>query len=246
MPIIEELLLDDYSFEEAEAIQLKYQSLLKEIPKNKYFKNFKAIKTVVGVDISYYKKEKEEYGVACAVVWSLNRAKVESFCFAHDKIKFPYKPGFLGFRECKLLAKVILKLSNRGNIIMCDGHGKIHPKRFGGAVHLGYALDTPTIGVAKNPYIGYYNGNNLKSIKGNKSPIWSSDRKIGTENLPKELLGYIMCLKDGSKPVFISIGYKTTLKIALKVCLISTTEHRQPEPLYLADKFSRKEVINYF
>ena len=65
------------------------------------------------------------------------------------------------------------------------------------------------------------------------------------ENQSNELLGYMVCLDDGSKPVFISEGYKTNLDIALKVCFRATIGHRQPEPLYLADYFSRKEVNNY-
>ncbi len=245
MPIIQELLVDDYSFKQAEAIQVKYQNLIIQLPQNKHIKDFKAIKTIVGVDISYYEKGKIDYGVACVVVWNFNQKKAESYYFAKELIKFPYKPGFLGFRECKLLAKVISKLPNKPDLIMCDGHGKIHPRRFGEAVHLGLALNISTIGVAKNPYVGYCNWHKIQLIKGNKSLIWAKDPEITTENSLNELLGYVVCLNDGSKPVFISNGYNTTLDIALKVCLESTKEHRQPEPLYLADKLSRKEVNNY-
>ena len=245
MPIIQELLVDDYSFEQAEAIQVKYQNLIIQLPQNKHIKDFKAIKTIVGVDISYYKKGKIDYGVACAVVWNLNQKKAESYYFAKGLVKFPYKPGFLGFRECKLLAKVISKLPNKPDLIMCDGHGKIHPRRFGEAVHLGFALNISTIGVAKNPYVGYYNWHKFQLIKGNKALIWAKDPKITIKNSSNELLGYAICLNDGSKPVFISVGYKTTIDIALKISLITTKGHRQPEPLYLADHLSRERIKNY-
>ncbi len=245
MPIIHELLIDSYSKEQAEVLQIKYQDLVTQPFKNEYIKTFKSVKKIVGADISFFIKDNKNYGVACAVIWNLHLRKMESFYFAKDLIQFPYKPGFLGFRECKLLAKVILKIPNKPSIIMCDGHGKIHPRRFGEAVQLGFALNTPTIGVAKNPYVGYYKWPKIQLIKGNKAPIWANDPEIPTESSSNELLGYATCLKNGSKPVFISTGYKITLESALKICLESTTEHRQPEPLYLADKLSRKEVNNY-
>ncbi len=245
MPIIQELLIDDYSFEQAEAIQVKYENLINQLTENKTITTYNSMKKILGVDISYYKKKNNDFGVACAVVWDLNQKKIESYCFANDQIDFPYKPGFLGFRECKLLAKVISKLPDKPNLVMCDGHGKIHPRRFGEAVHLGFALKIPTIGVAKNPYIGYYKWNNIQLIKGNKAPIWVNNPEIANEDSSNELLGYAICLKNGSKPVFISTGYKTKIEAALSICLETTKEHRQPEPLYFADKLSRKEVSNY-
>ncbi|MFX0002669.1 MAG: endonuclease V [Candidatus Hodarchaeota archaeon] len=245
MSIIQELLLDNYSFEQAERIQVKYQNLILKIQKSAYLEAINTINTVTGVDISYYKKEEKDFGLACAVVWNLNQKKVENYYFANQEIKFPYKPGFLGFRETNLLAKVIRKLPIKPKIIMCDGHGKIHPRRFGEAVHLGFALDISTMGVAKNPYIGYYHWKDIQLIKGNKSPIWANEPEILNKSTSNELLGYAICLKNGSKPVFVSEGYKINLDLALEICLFTTKEHRQPEPIFLADKLSRKEVSNY-
>ena len=237
----EELLRNNYSFEQAELIQTKYQNEIKRLRKDDII-NIKSIKTVAGVDISYYYDEGKEKGVACAVLWNLEQNRKEEHYFVHDLINFPYKPGFLGFRECNLLFKAISKLPNNPDLIMCDGHGKIHPRRFGEAVHLGFVLNIPTIGIAKNPYIGYFNKNEIKKSKGNKVPVWAKNREIIDENSSNELLGYATCLNDGSKSVFVSIGYKTTIDIALKICLITTKGHRQPEPLYLADHLSRERV----
>jgi len=144
-----------------------------------------------------------------------------------------------------MLAKVISKIPDKPDIIMCDGHGKIHPKRFGEAVHFGYALNMPSIGIAKNPFIGYSEWPKIEKTKGKKSPIWAENPKNLTEKQLNELLGYAVCLNDGSKPVFISEGYRTNLDIALKISLDTTIGHRQPEPLYLADYLSRKEVNNH-
>ncbi len=241
----EELLKNNYSFEQAELIQIKYQNKIKSIRKEDNIGDIKSIKTIAGVDISYFYDGDKENGVACAVLWNLEKNKEEKHCFAQDLINFPYKSGFLGFRECKLLFKAIAKLPNSPDLIMCDGHGKIHPRRFGEAVHLGFALNIPTIGIAKNPYIGYFNKNEIQKNKGNKTPVWAKDPENVDENSSNELLGYAICLNDGSKPVFMSVGYKTTIDIALKICLITTKGHRQPEPLYLADHLSRERTRSY-
>ena len=240
-----ELLRDDYSFEQAKSLQIKYQNILKRIHLDKKFSNIKDITIIAGVDISYYVRRNDEYGVACAVGWNIKNKQMETYHFSHGIVKFPYKSGFLGFRECKLITKAILKLPNKPDLIMCDGHGKIHPRRFGEAVHLGLVLNIPCIGVAKNPFIGFSNWNNIEKFKGNKAPIWAKNPNNTLNNISNELLGYAVCLKDNSKPVFISEGYKITLDTALKVCLYTAKEHRQPEPLYLADALSKNKSKTY-
>jgi deoxyribonuclease V len=242
MSIIQELVIDNYSLEQAKALQIKYQNLLNQPTEKVNLITSKRIKIIVGLDISYFIKNNIEFGVACAVIWDFNQKLMKSYYFAEDRINFPYKPGFLGFRECKLLAKAISKLPCRPDLIMCDGHGKVHPKRFGEAVQLGFALNMPSIGIAKNPFFGHYSWQYNKCIKGNKSPIWEINPELVSKNTSNELLGYKICLNDDVKPVYISTGYKISLDTAIKVSLESTKEHRQPEPLYLADKLSRKEI----
>ncbi|MFX0083917.1 MAG: endonuclease V [Candidatus Hodarchaeota archaeon] len=244
MTFKEELLGNNYSFEQAELIQIKYQNLINIISKDD-IDNIKLIKTIVGVDISYYHDGDKEYGVACAVLWNIEHDIKEEHNFARDLINFPYKPGFLGFRECKLLTKAISKLPIQPDLIMCDGHGKIHPRRFGEAVHLGFALNIPTIGIAKNPFIGYFNKNGIKKTKGFKIPVWAKNPENISKTSLNDLLGYAICLNDGSKPVYISVGYKTTIEIALKISLITAKGHRQPEPLYLADRLSKQKAKSY-
>ncbi len=125
---------------------------------------------------------------------------------------------------------------------MCDGHGKIHPRNFGEAVQLGFALDIPSIGIAKRFFVGYLDQKEIKRIKGHKTQIWANDPNNLSKNRPNEILGYKICLSNGSRPVYISAGYKIALALALQVSLISTKDHRQPEPVYMADLLSRNEV----
>lgn len=237
-----ELFQIDLTLDEAERLQEKYSQKLKD-QEHKILNllDIKEINWVVGVDVSYYNESHEEWGVACAVLWSLEEKKMKSYKISKDIVKFPYKAGFLGFRECNLIGQALEKLSSLPDIIMCDGHGFIHPKRFGEAIQLGFALDIPTIGVAKSPFIGFTDFKNFKRKKGNKIPIWALNPQLST-GISQELLGNAVCLNDGMKPVFISAGYKTTLNIAIETALKTTLNHRQPEPLYLSDKISKQLI----
>jgi len=237
-----ELLRTNISLGEAMKIQKKYSRMLKELDQRiTKITGIEQIKWIAGVDISYFKERDEEWGTSCAVLWSLAEKKIKSYKISKGILKFPYKAGFLGFRECNLIAQALEKLDPLPDIIMCDGHGFIHPKRFGEAVQLGFALDIPTIGVAKSPFIGFTDLKNFKRKKGNKVPIWALDPQLST-GMSQELLGNAVCLNDGMKPVFISAGYKTTLNIAIETALKTTKKHRQPEPLYLADYFSKQNI----
>jgi len=239
-----ELLQINLTLDEAERLQEKYSQKLKhQEHKILDILDFKEINWVGGVDVSYYNESYEEWGVACAVLWSLDEKKMKSYKVSRGIVKFPYKAGFLGFRECNLIAQALEKLSPLPDIIMCDGHGVIHPKRFGEAVQLGFVLDIPTIGVAKSPFIGFKDLKNFERKKGNKVPIWALDPKL-SPGMSQELLGSAVCLNDDMKPVFISAGYKTTLNIAIETTLKTTINHRQPEPLYLSDKISKQCIKN--
>jgi deoxyribonuclease V len=241
----DDLLRNDYSIEEAKLLQLKYKQIIEREQENAFIKNVEDINSVVGVDISYYRHGSDEFGVACAVAWNVEKQRVEKKAFVQDTINFSYKPGFLGFRECKLMAKSISRLSYIPDLIMCDGHGIIHPRNFGEAVQLGYSLNTPCIGVAKNPYIGYSKWKKMERYKGNITPIWAMKPKSKTSSPRNDLLGYAVCLNDRSKPVFISVGYKITLDNAVAISLATSLDHRQPEPLYMADRLSRGEVQKF-
>lgn len=239
------LLKDRYSTEEAKALQMKYKSeIQKESFEKLNIRDLEKIKFIVGVDISYYSNKNQEFGVACAVLWDIKEKKVIEKVFAEDEIHFPYVAGYLGFRECRLFSKAILKLKENYDLIMCDGHGKIHPRRFGEAVQLGVALNAPTIGVAKSPFIGYSEWERMERRKGNKTPIWDNNPPQMNSG-KRELLGYAICLRNGSKPVFVSEGNKVNIDLALKITLKTSNEHhRLPEPLFLADFYSRQKLPN--
>lgn len=237
-----ELLRDDLTFEQAEILQEKYRMIMKEqIEQGLDAIDLSEIKWIAGADISYLEINAKEWGVACAVLWNFEKNQMEEYKISKGLIRFPYKAGFLGFRECKLMTEAINLLNISPDVILCDGHGIIHPKRFGEAVQLGFVLDIPSCGIAKNSFVGYSEWKQLSRKRGNKLPVWTRNPKSDAST-SLELLGYAICLADDTKPVFISTGYKTSLYEMLNLCLKTNFGHRQPEPLYLADRFSRYEI----
>ncbi|MHA1669801.1 MAG: endonuclease V [Promethearchaeota archaeon] len=226
-----ELIKTVNNIREAKNIQKKYSKIIetsnlatKDLP------TWDLINYIVAIDISYFNRENVEYGVACAVLWDFKLNKIAQHAIQYDIVNFSYIPGFLGFREIPLMVKALQKIKIKPDIIICDAHGIIHPRKFGEATHIGYALNTPSIGIAKNPFVGKCNWKSLKRLKGEKVPI------IDNQNF----LGYAICLADNQKPVFISIGYRIEIELAIKIALHLIKDHKQPEPLYLADKISRE------
>ncbi len=241
-----ELLNDKLSLEEAETLQKKYQKVLEQeqlVKKNAYRTGIH-FNGICGVDVAYKKIGNQELGVSCASLWDISQKRELEFAISVDFIGFPYKPGFLGFRECRLMAESIWNLTKSPDIIMCDGHGIIHLRQFGEAVQLGYALKIPTFGVAKNPFVGYSKWNTLKRVKGNKTAVWSEnpDNCLEANN---QALGFAVCLENDQKPVFISIGYDISIECAIELSLKLSGNHRQPEPLYIAHSRSKTKINNY-
>jgi len=82
---------------------------------------------------------------------------------------FPYIPGLLAFREAPAILKVLGRLSGKPQVLICDGHGIAHPRRFGLASHVGLLASLPTIGCGKSRLCGSYA--EPASSRGSSSPL---------------------------------------------------------------------------
>lgn len=72
------------------------------------------------------------------------------------KLKLPYIPGLLNFREVPHYITLLNEVKNHPDykkyvpdIIMVDGNGILHTRGCGAACQLGYLADIPCLGVAK-------------------------------------------------------------------------------------------------
>ncbi len=212
------------------------------------------IRWVTGVDVSYPNDLGTRQSICCAVTWDLVTGREEECGYSRGEPGFPYEPGYLGFREVDLMVSAIQQLNRTPDVIMVDGHGLVHPRGYGEAVHLGNVLEIPTFGVAKNPFVGYCTWKGLKRVKGNRTDIIGFRDRVTSEYGPLGMekgeeessdgikLGEAVCLGDDRKPVFISTGWGITLEACVRIALSCTGDHRQPEPLFLADFYSRVEL----
>lgn len=182
------------------------------------------VSLVAGVDIGFENQGK--ISRAAIVILSYPELELIEKQITRVKTTFPYIPGYLSFREIPAALKAFEKLQNVPDIILCDGQGIAHPRRFGLACHLGLWTDLPTIGVAKSRLIGVYDepGNR----KGNWTPLMDND----------ELIGAVLRTRDNVSPVYVSIGHKTDLKTAIKYTLGCTTKYRLPETTRWAHKLA--------
>ena len=145
---------------------------------------------------------------------------------------FPYVPGLLSFREVPALLEALDRLPAAPDVILCDGHGYAHPRRFGLACHLGLWLDTPTIGVAKSRLTGSHDEPGPE--KGDVAWLLA-----GKGESPRERLGAVLRTRARVKPVYVSAGHRISLRTALALTLACATRYRLPEPTRLADKLSK-------
>ena len=113
---------------------------------------FGTINTVAGVDIGL----KKDIALASVVVLSFPELQVVDSVVTASPVRFPYIPGLLSFREIPPLLTAFDQLQTAPDLVIVDGQGIAHPRRFGLASHLGLILDKPTIGCAKSRLWGRY------------------------------------------------------------------------------------------
>ena len=175
---------------------------------------------IAGVDMSVRKAA----GMAIGAVVVLNYPELEvvEMKIAQGKLDFPYIPGLLSFRELPVILNACEKLDTNPDLILVDGQGIAHPRRFGLASHLGLFLDTPTIGCAKSRLCGSY------AAPGDE--VGSHTEMIDDG----ETIGVALRTKHRVKPIYISIGHKIDLGTAIHWVLACCRGYRLPEPTRLA------------
>jgi len=181
---------------------------------------------VAGVDIAYSKNAR--VGYAAVVVTRLPKGKIVQVHTAESAVGYPYRPGLLAFREGPLTVAVLKKLTCRPDVILFDGAGIAHPRRFGLASHLGVLFDIPTVGCAKTSLFSGYDEPGPKS--GDFTPLM----------LENEVLGASLRTRVGVQPVFVSPGHRADLSGAIDLVLATVTRYRLPEPIRQAHRVANE------
>lgn len=168
------------------------------------------------------------------ILWDTKNKMIVEQQVALRKLLFPYIPGLLSFREAPAILAAMAKCNRKPDVVMCDGHGLAHPRRFGIACHVGVLTRIPSMGCAKSRLVGEF------KIPGNK-------RGSGSKLMLKgEVVGSVLRTKDGTNPVFISLGHKMDLWTAKKIALQCGEGYRIPEPTRLSDRLVAREKKERF
>jgi deoxyribonuclease V len=180
------------------------------------------VASVAGIDLGY----DIEKNISRAVIAVLNFPQLDLIETqdAAMPTPFPYIPGLLSFREIPVLIEAVEKLTNVPDLILYNGVGIAHPRRFGIASHAGVVTGIPSIGVAKSLLVGRVP--TLGQERGSTVPIIDRGEQIGTA----------LRTRTGVQPVYVSVGHRISLPTAVEYVLRCTTHYRLPETTRIANR----------
>lgn len=172
-----------------------------------------------GVDAAY----NGDVAYAACVVMD-GRLKMIESASAYVRIRFPYIPGYLMFREAPVI-EAAARQASCYDVLFVNGHGVAHPRGCGLASCVGLDLDIPTIGVARRRLVG-----DVGDMRGGWSPLILDDEVVGAE------------VEVGVSRVYVSVGHKISMETSVQIVHKVTAEGRFPEPLRRAHMEAAKMV----
>lgn len=174
-----------------------------------------APRLVAGADVSAERFSRRGYaGVVTLDAGTLET--VEEAGAASDLV-FPYVPGYLAFRELPVVAHAWERLRLRPDVVVFDGHGLAHPRRFGLACYGGLLLDVPSVGCAKSLLVGTH------------GPL-ADERGATAEIIHQgEVVGMALRTRRGCRPLYVSPGHRMDLETAVRLVLALAPRWREPE-----------------
>jgi deoxyribonuclease V len=186
---------------------------------------FEDIRYVVGADMAF--DPETQVAFAGVIVYRFPSLEEVERRMARRKLRFPYVPGLLSFRECPVLLAAFARLRTEPDLILIDGHGRAHPRRFGIACHIGILFDKPTIGCAKSRLVGEHQEPGKKA--GSSTPLL----------LQGERLGVVLRTRDDVKPIYVTTGHRVSLDSAVGLVKQCVDGFRIPKPTREADHYVR-------
>ena len=188
------------------------------------------VRLVAAADVAYVERAPAwaaSTARAAVVVMSYPALEVVEHHVVQAPVTFPYVPGLLSFREIPALALALERVQSEPGLLLVDGQGYAHPRRFGLACHLGLLTGVPTIGCAKSRLCG-------------EAPEPAPERGSMTELRDSgETIGLVVRTKARVKPLFVSTGHRIGLPEAAEWVLRLAPTHRLPDPARLADALSK-------
>lgn len=173
------------------------------------------VRHVAGIDVGF--EQSGSVTRAAVAVLALPGLELVESAIARLPTRFPYVPGLLSFREAPAVLEALQRLAIAPDLILYDGQGLAHPRRFGIASHVGLLSDIPMIGVAKTRLVGEH------SAVANQRGEWAELTDRG------EVIGAVLRTRTGVKPLYVSIGHRLSLATSIRWVMACTARYRLPE-----------------
>jgi deoxyribonuclease V len=187
------------------------------------------VRRIAGVDVSVDRVRGRATGAV--VVLSCPELAPLEVSVVDAPLTFPYVPGLLSFRETPVLREAFRAIEGPVDLLLVDGQGYAHPRRFGIACHLGLLLDVPTIGVAKSRLIGTHDEPAAEA--GSRRDLLDGG----------EVIGGVVRTRSGVRPLYISAGHRISLREAEAWTVRCCRGYRLPEPTRVAHQAAGGRVI---
>ena len=182
------------------------------------------ITTVAGVDSAFPRGRNVTR--AAAVLMSFPELELLERATAELPTEVPYIPGLLSFRELPAVLVALAQLNTQPDLVLCDGQGLAHPRRFGIACHLGVETGLATIGVGKSRLCGQHQ--EPGPHKGDQAALVDRGQCIGK----------VLRSRESVRPIYVSIGHRISLDRAVTIVRACSPRYRLPEPIRLADQLA--------
>ncbi len=190
---------------------------------------------VAGVDQAFRAGDTEE-AVSAAVL--VRDERVVERASAVREAAIPYIPGLLSFREGEAVLAALGALSGEPAVTLVDGSGRVHFREAGLATHVGVALETPTVGVAKSLLCGQPR-RSVEGLETGDRVAIEADNEVSAPD--GTVIGYAVQTRQFDSPnrhinpVYVSPGHRVSAATAADIVLACTAGYKLPEPTRLAD-----------
>lgn len=174
--------------------------------------------------------EAGDHAVVGAVAWS-ERDGVVAGVVVDGVAAGPYVPGLLGLREGAMTEAALAPLLERVevDVLVLDATGRDHPRRCGLALHLGWLLGRPSVGVTHR----------MLTDRHHPVPPSGATGTLEVVGVAGEAVAAWVATVGGVRPVVVHAGWRTSVEVAAEVVGRCARGARTPEPLRRARELAR-------
>ena len=180
---------------------------------------------VAGIDLAFI----GDVAITACVITAVPPVTALAEYTVLSKLDFPYRSGFLSFREGPPIIALVTSLASKADLFLINAHGLAHPRFYGCASHVGVVTGAVTIGVTARNLCGVY----TRAPQGVGSAVAAYYRE--------RQVGWVVQSKAGCRPIFVSPGHKINLDSTLELVTACLCGHKLPEPLWLAHGVANSE-----